>query len=225
MSYFTKIVAGTVLLAASATALAVPVKFNFPYAGERLGDKSLQFSAGGIELNVSAYRLEDYDNNLPFGTAKNISHRLFAGGNGLIVNQYNDSSHQIDGKNSNEIVVFDFSKSVEFKSINFDFAYGDGFEFFNPLSYNGDGLVGTRVGDGRNAIPGGYNIFNFGGSNISSGHGTSFGIGAFSKWDDFKIRNIVVHASKKVPEPATWGLMALGMGLLGFMRQAKSRQR
>lgn len=134
---------------------------------------------------------------------------------GLGVNNLNpDGSGDIDGFGSNDILIFEFSRSVRLNEVIFenvdnndDFVFytpdqspnAAQFDIFNPIPFDTDGDEGLFS-------------FNF--------VGTTFGIGAIGFNDNFRVSQLNVSA---VPLPAGLPLLLAGLGAFGLVRRRKAK--
>ena len=188
--------------------------------GVRNIDDSLTFMAGTLSVDVFGFRATDGTGTatpLP-GTLSND--QVFQGSNGLVfdfegspVDAGGGDSHEVDGRNSNEWLIFNFSQSVSLDAINFDFADGN-FQVLGGVSFGANSLDGSSIFSGP--VGGGFQITNF---NPVLGPGTTFAIGATGRNDLFKLRTLTVTSA--IPEPATWLMMILGFGIVGLARKRR----
>jgi len=222
MNKFLKIIAGVALFAVSAGASAQTFDFRSGASvGVRNGDDSLTFTMGALTVNVSGYRLSNFDTALEFQTAVEVNDQVGQNGSGLVFDAEGIFSgagggddHEVDGANTNEVVVFSFNRAVNVSQVNFDFAGGN-FRAFNNIDFTGPGIDGTEVFSGP--VGGGFQITNF---NPVLGPSDTFALGAFGNDDFFKIRTLTVSA---VPEPATWLMMIVGFALVGLARKRRQQ--
>ena len=155
----------------SSQASAVTINF----AGNGGLANSYSFSSGGVGVDVTA---TTFNNSGPTGDFAYVGQYS----RGLGVTSHYGDSHQVDGRNRNDLLIFDFDQQVTLKSVKFSYVdrYDDFRFFFQDLG-SGD-LVdfGTQVD-----IPGtGFATYVF----ASLWTGTKFGIGAYGKYDNFKVK-------------------------------------
>lgn len=105
--------------------------------------------------------------------------------------------------------VATYSSANAITSLSFDWGTPDD---YNTLTfYNGATVVGSPIsGGGKSA---GVFTYTF----AASDHVTSVSFGSTNR--AFEIDNLSVTA---VPEPATWGLMLVGFGLVGFASRRRT---
>jgi len=184
---------------------AFAVTFNF--AGPNIVAPSHTFTNGSVSVETTAGTFSPAGVITPGGVVGR-----YAGGLGATT--HSGDSHQVDGANRNDIILFDFNQTVTLESVTFSLVdSNDEFSFFfdtepdgvlNPISYNVD-IPGSGVG-----------TYNF----VSTWTAGMFGIGAWDSSDNFKIKSLTVSV---VPLPATLPLYAAGLALLAFFGRRKKR--
>jgi hypothetical protein len=213
MRHFTKLIAAAAVLAGSVAASA-STTFDFTSGATRLGNDSLEFTAGALSVNVQAFSTNISDTGFNTGGFTNRNGDLESTANGLTLEVPGDNTHQVDGSGANELVRFEFNMPLRISQITFTFATqaNDQFDFFADT--DNDGSVFNNFQGNFDPVA---NVFNF---NPTSPLASAFGIGAgFSSFnDDFKIQSITVAA---IPEPATWLMMILGFGIVGLARKRR----
>ena len=154
-----------------------------------------------------------------WGSGTGVDHD---GGNGLP----NDSSHQVDGHNGNEVVILRFDHTVRLVSAMFSYVGGDdGFDYFVDLGSDGSlDRVAQDVDIPNN------NLFDFFALNLT---GDIFGIGAsyseYEKWKkkkkwithDWKLKAVTVEKIAEIPVPAALPLFLAGLGAIGWAKKRR----
>ena len=192
-----------VLLLAISSSFANAVTFNFGGTGG-LADY-YEFSAGGIDLKVTAGRFKKDGTVIPGGK---VGQYMW----GLGASTHYWDSHQVDGYKRNDILIFDFDQTVRLKKVMFSYVDGDDrFRFFHDIDLDG---VLTDFGSNIDIPNGSVYVFNqVWDSNL-------FGIGAKGKYDNFKIEGFHVTP---VPLPAALPLFAGALGLFGLFGWRRRR--
>lgn len=125
--------------------------------------------------------------------------------------------HTIDGKGPNEYVILDFGHhKVDITSITF--SYVDRNDDFDIVVYNDgpwnkptDTAFDRRLPNNKSVVTS---------SNFDVESGSMFGIGAYGRNDDFKIKAIHFDVHP-IPLPATGIMLLAGLGGLAAMKRRK----
>ncbi len=222
MRHFKNIFMAVAVLAGSVAASA-STTFDFRTSastGTRNVDDSLTFMAGALSVDVFGFRATDGTGVSTPLSGSLSNDQVFQGGNGLVFDFEGSAAgagggdnHRVDGRGSNEFLIFSFNRSVSLDAINFDFA-GGFFQVLGGVSFGANSLDGSSIFSGP--VGGGFQITNF---NPVLGPGTVFAVGATGRNDEFKLRTLTVTGA--VPEPATWLMMILGFGIVGLARKRR----
>ncbi|MGZ3276257.1 MAG: PEPxxWA-CTERM sorting domain-containing protein [Caulobacteraceae bacterium] len=207
--------------------------------GSGIGDSyTYNVNVGGQAVTLTATGWTDNTFWNPDQTQK-ADLELYTGSNyGLGVTAVGDSSsgdtHTVDNVGfTKDFIVLKFSKAVDLMS-----AYFNVFDVNQSGPADGDATVYYKNGataptDGGNA-PNYFSQFtSIDASGSTSGSRNIAGPGIFSDtWvvaanltgtnDGFKLYSVTVDAPA-VPEPATWGLMIVGVGLMGSQLRLRRR--
>ena len=137
---------------------------------------------------------------------------------GLGVTSHAGDSHQVDGMNKNDLLIFDFNNEVTLTSVTFSYVDNNDDFWFLLLDSEGN----TVDIDAKIDIPGtGSSTYIF--SSIWTGD--SFGIGAKGKYDNFKVTALSVTPMSVVPLPPAIALFAGGLGVMGVFGWARKRMK
>lgn len=201
------------LSSASATAATTFDFLSGPNGAVGWTSGTLDYSVDGIDLSVSS---GEYSGG---SVSDNGSIRQY-NGHGLAINSSNnDGNHEIDGRGTNDVAMFDFSKNVTLESVTFTSKYNtneDRFAFFFDTGDNGSlNLIQNDL----NANP--TDTYAFLGNLLKTGD--FFGIGAIGKKHDFKIASMTVSISA-VPLPTALPLYGAGIALLGFVGYRRKKK-
>jgi len=190
--------AATAILSVSAIAAQAATTFDF--RSDRSLTASFNMSVDGIDLTVNAGKFTN-------AGSVSLSGQVFSNStNGLGLKRNSNDPGDIDGRNGNDVAIFDFGQKVKFESIVFTRWEGnDEYSFFvgDPLSkinYNFEANTDLSAANYINML---------------------FGVGAKDNNDEFRIASISVTA---VPLPSSvllFGGALLGMGWLS-RRKMKS---
>ncbi|WP_434050753.1 MAG: VPLPA-CTERM sorting domain-containing protein [Roseibium sp.] len=134
---------------------------------------------------------------------------------GLGVYSHRGDSHQVDGRNENDIVKFTFDYEVILEAVTF--TYVDRKDEFSFATMDGGplGVIARNVD-----IPGsGIATYTFN----SIWQGTMFGIGAWDKNDNFKIKALHYSKVNVVPLPASVLLLGSAIGFAGFVSRRRKK--
>lgn len=162
--------------------------YTFMDSGISVTATATSFSNAGILIDDPRDRIGQYSQGL--GATTHIG-----------------DSHQTDGANRNDLIVFDFDQEIILESVTFTHVdSNDDFRFFFE---SGSTLTdwGSNI-DIPGSGPSGTYIFN------AIWAGDLFGIGARDTFDNFKISGMTVSA---VPLPAALPLYGAGMAIIGFI--------
>jgi hypothetical protein len=202
-------------LAASLLAISTASASVINLAGSGGLEDSYSFSVDGINLTVTAATFNNSGEIL--GDAK-----IGQYSNGLGVTSSYHDDHYVDGKNGNDVLIFEFEKAVKFDSVTF--AYNDRNDEFT-FFFAADEIQGLELISNNVDLPGGSNFYAtyvFQQEWIS----TLFGIGAYDSDDEFKVKKIAVTPTLSVvPVPPALPLFISGffaLRWLGYRRQPRS---
>ena len=224
-------------LATSALVPSAASATSFAFAGSN----NTNGSAGNVmtftgsdnsKVEVSAYSLNG--NNLTKATLKQYS------GYGLGITNSSDGDHEIDNSGWIDFVVLQFDRVVSVSSLGI-FGFGDT-DLTWAVGTTATGFnPGTLSFANYNALDNAFGAFTSSAGNYSYNQllprpvnggaltGNLFIVAASMTGDDrndrsndsFKLNNLV--STPAVPEPATWGMMMMGLGLAGaMMRRSKA---
>lgn len=219
-------IAAAAILAVSAMSAQATTTFNL--GGSFPGGFSLDYSEGGIGLNVTG---GTFSSSTPGSETVSGGAFVNRGSDGIGVSSGLIENPEVDGDHSNDVAIFSFDQAVKLVSVTFshyddetqstDFftclftgvcyvpAPDDEFSFLADTDNNGSLNLITTNSDG--------NPYVFSPSPI----GDLFGIGAWDNNDDFRIASIEVSA---VPLPAALPLYGAGLAVMGFAGWRKRRK-
>lgn len=241
MVKFSGVFASIALVGLSAPAVAGTVVLT---NGGSNSQVSKTFSNGELSVKTTAFSINT-NNVIKTST-------LASWGDGLgVINPGSDNSHTIDNSGWTDFVVFQFDKSVSLTTATFTTGWNGmndtdatiGHAAVNwaafALPWNAD-LTGVFNNQNKSFL----NQFTLQGSN-SIGNGSQTrninpGLMTGNVWivsaalinpdsykDGFKIKrigyNIPTSTVPGVPEPATWAMLILGMGVVGASMRRRSR--
>jgi len=205
------IAAAAVLLVSTVTANAA----TFDLTGNGGLASSYNYSVDGIGLTVEGVRFQ--------ASGSTSSAQVGQYSNGLGVTSHGGDSHQVDGANRNDMVVFSFDQDVTLESVTFNYVDGnDDFTFFFDGNADGDFTDGADSRYLNTDIPGSSSPSTY--TFLSTWIGQTFGIGAYGSGDNFKIKSVSVEPTLSVvPLPAALPLYGAGVAILGFMGWRRKR--
>jgi hypothetical protein len=227
--------AATAMLSTSASAAET---FNFVTGGSNVGGSSAGnvrtfTGSAGTQVEVSGYSV--YFNSLATGyvgqyAPYGLGVTSDVQGDGLP----NDDGHEIDNSGRTDILVLQFNKVVSVSDLGI---HGIGFDtdLTWAVGTTGTPFGGTLSFANWTALDNAFGAFSTSTGNVSSSlvsrpvnggalSGNLFYISASasSSDDHFKLNGLTV-ATAAVPEPATWGMMLGGLGIVGMaMRRRKT---
>ncbi|WP_420333389.1 VPLPA-CTERM sorting domain-containing protein [Roseibium sp.] len=199
--------AAAIVFSVSATAAqAAPVYFNGPTDYNVDGDV---YTDGVVNVTVDGGTFNNAGSIcLGCGIAGQYS-------TGLGVYSHRGDSHQVDGRGRNDIVKFTFDHEVILEAVTF--SYVDRNDEFSFATVDGGplGVIARNVN-----IPGtGFATYTFN----SIWQGTMFGIGAWDKNDNFKIKALHYSKVNVVPLPASVLLLGTALGFAGFASRRRNK--
>lgn len=212
-------------------AAAAPVTINFDGLGAENGSENITIGGlapglGGLSLTLDAdtFRLISQAPQGPADTftlngddTAVLNTTQGGGDQGIGVLDAADNNDDVDGFGDNDIVLFNFSRSVSLLSIRFDnvqdplLGIGNGADDF--LGFASDAVL--NPGDPFQAILtdipniiGDDGLFTLSAPGVA---GSFFGIGALENNDSWRIRSITVDVAP-IPLPAAFPLLLAGLG-------------
>lgn len=198
-------------------------------------DPSKTFSNGDVTVKATAFSIHDDD--------KIYAAQLGSWTYGLgVVNSDGDNSHTVDNSGYFDFVLFQFDQAVTLTDVWFKTGWHgmndtDATIGHTNLAWDAD-VTATYVGQDASAL----DAFGLEASN-STGMGSENrsvnpGLATGNVWlisaalikpdrylDGFKIKNLQYDVPPAVPEPATWAMMILGMGMIGGAMRRRTRVR
>jgi hypothetical protein len=192
--------------------------------------ESKNFTDGTVSVKVSAFSINSSSNK-----AETAWLGSWSPGMGVL-NKANDGSHTIDNQGYTDFVILAFDQSVTLGSAMFSTGFYGGSDFYNDTDatigyYTGSNFdISSLVGTSKSDISSLFSVYSSNSTgngsqsrNINPGDNTSsvWLIGAaFSNpdryRDGFKIKSLTYSVpTSGVPEPTTWAMMILGVGMIG----------
>ncbi len=200
------------LVLSSATAQAATIDFDFRGNGGLA--PSYTFTQSGVSVTATA---ASFTGTGDVSTSPHYKVGQYWGGLGM--SRKWDNSHEVDGKYGNDLIVFDFDRTVTLESVSFTHVdRDDGFSFFFDAGADGS-LDSDNLGFNVDIPESGTYSF------AKVWTGDLFGIGAYDgtifNTDDFKISGISVSV---VPLPAALPLFGAGLLVTGFIAHRRKRK-
>lgn len=184
---------------------------------------SYTFTKSGITLKVTPGTTDEALTTVTTPEGPDFRYQVGQYSGGLGVTTHAHDSHQVDGANRNDILIFDFTApaaQTQLLSVRFTFNDGnDDFTFWFDDDKDGK-LDGDYIGKVDIPNNGKYTF-------AETYAGFLFGIGAVDDYDNFKVKKIkvdVVAAPHPAPIPMALPLLGsalVGLGVVGW-RKSKS---
>ncbi|MEM9798571.1 MAG: VPLPA-CTERM sorting domain-containing protein [Pseudomonadota bacterium] len=213
---YKNLIAAAAISAVAGTAQAASITFD--YTGVGGGAAPTAQTVDGITATVSGLKCAA-------GGCDPVGVQQWFNGLGIKAkNGWRDhDSHQVDGYNGDDIVVFAFSEAV--RIISASFSYVDPNDDVTLFSVSGTSVTAGEKGrigvDGP--FSGGAGNGGDTGSYTFAGlfEGETFGFGAVDAYDNWKLASVTVESIAAVPLPAAGWMLLAGLGGLAAMRRRR----
>lgn len=232
---FNKSIFAAAMLAATALVPAAASATSFDFTSSNVntsntyGNVRTFTGSDGSKVEASAYSLDGSTLRAAF------LGQYVGGGNhqyGLgVINNFNtDDNHAIDNSGWTDFVVLQFDKMVSVSQLGL-YGFGDT-DLTWAVGTTATPFAGTLSFANFTALDNAFGTFNSSGGSYSNSYqtrsvngtmGNLFLVSASAAGsnDIFKLSTLV--STPAVPEPATWGMMMMGLGLAGaMMRRSKA---
>lgn len=232
---FNKSIFAAAMLAATALVPAAASATSFDFTGLNVntsntyGNVRTFVGSDGTKVEASAYSLNGSTLSAAF------LGQYVGGGNhqyGLgVTNSGNDNTHTIDNSGWTDFVVLQFDKMVSVSELGL-YGFGDtdltwavgttATPFLSTLSFANYTALDNAFGTFNSSA--GSNSSSYATRSVNGTMGNLFLVAASTSGsnDAFKLSSLTANVAA-VPEPATWGMMMIGLGLAGaMMRRSKA---